>query len=195
MNTAYDINNIQQNIPLVVNFVSTGSALALGCSNSPNQCKMWHDLNRLYNAVIAARNNKKETLNDFLGGYNVSLSVYNSCLALLSGINLADHSKVPGCWDVYKRVLDIITVHSGINVENTVDLFGRPYVIMPLEGVSDSATECPNSLKVNDMIFIYNANYAYYQNGIDYWMNLEYGNTEDFKYSLSFSSSLMGQRL
>lgn len=58
-----------------------------------------------------------------------------------------------GCWVKYRNVLKSISTASGINVDNLIDPYGRPYYINPNE-LEQSPTDCRN-----DIIGYWDSNY------------------------------------
>jgi prepilin-type N-terminal cleavage/methylation domain-containing protein len=101
-----------------------------GVTQRAQEAKISSDVANLVKAVIAARTTTGKTLNGITGSYGTA----GSCAAKASGTDLGTLAKTDSCWTDYLRALSLITDAGGVNVNNLVDPWGRPYLIDENEG-------------------------------------------------------------
>jgi len=107
-----------------------------GIQTRAREAKINSDLTALSKAIQVARNNTSKTF------YQISGSGYSSggCVSKAVGTDLAALPLTDGCWVQYLDVLNDLSVASGMNVNNLVDPWGRPYFIDENEG--ENGTNC-----------------------------------------------------
>lgn len=105
-----------------------------GIQDRARQAAMEADLSNLTKAILAARANESKVLADITGRTWTA----GSCTSKTAGTDLAGLPKTDTCWAAYLDTLSKISIASGINVQNLVDPWGRPYYIDENEGVSGS---------------------------------------------------------
>lgn len=109
-----------------------------GVTKRAQEAKITEDLSQLDKAVTIARESTMKVMGQVTG----SFSTGSGCSGKPSGTDLAALNKATdSCWTIYERTLANITAASGINVENLVDPWGRPYLIDENEG-EGSNTNC-----------------------------------------------------
>ena len=107
-----------------------------GIQTRARESKMNMDLMNISKAIQAARNNTSKTFNQISGsGYSSG-----ACVSKAVGTDLAALPASDTCWVQYFDVLNDISVASGININNIVDPWGRPYFIDENEG--ENGTNC-----------------------------------------------------
>ena len=108
-----------------------------GIATRAQVTKMNDDLSLLSKAIQAARITSGKTLLQ-IHGYNYSAG---RCNSYASGTDLAALARTDICWTQYLADLNNISSASGMNVQNMVDPWGRPYAIDENEGESGDCTK------------------------------------------------------
>ena len=108
-----------------------------GVQDRARTAKMKSDVALLTKAAMAARIANGSTLINVTG----SNATAGSCAGKPTGTDLAALPTSDSCWTSYASALSKISTLSGINVNNMVDPWGRPYLIDENEG-EGSPTNC-----------------------------------------------------
>jgi prepilin-type N-terminal cleavage/methylation domain-containing protein len=101
-----------------------------GIQARARDAKITNDLDQLTKAIEIARNNGGKVLTIITG----SSWTGGNCATKPTGTDLAALARSDGCWTSYLSSLNTITAASGLNVNNMVDPWGRPYYIDENEG-------------------------------------------------------------
>ena len=108
-----------------------------GIQKRANETKMKTDIATIGKAITVARVFKQSTLHDITGTWFTAYS----CAIKPSGTNLATLSRTDRCWEDYISALASISEASGMNIENMIDPWGRPYIIDENEGEGDCSLD------------------------------------------------------
>ena len=103
-----------------------------GVQARARQAKINSDLSMLQKAVQSARTLKDTTMYGVTGSGNTAAS----CVGMVDGSDLSNKTNASACWVSYTSALNKITTASGVDVNNLVDPWGRPYFIDENEGPS-----------------------------------------------------------
>lgn len=110
-----------------------------GIQGRAREAKISSDLGELEKAVMAARVNTSNTMYGVTGN---SFTAGNC----ISKTDIATLPRTDSCWVTYSSTLAKISTASGININNLVDPWGRPYFIDENEGENGGCGR--DSLKV-----------------------------------------------
>ncbi len=146
-----------------------------GIQDRSNAAKAKAELNQLAKAMSAAKINSGRTIVDLtsvLGANKTGTG--RGCWALASGTDLAALSKTShACWTDYFTTLQIISTESGINVNNLIDPWGRPYFIDQSEGEYANPCQSADRISIYARPFVtgYNSNDVNYRIDIPFVAN------------------------
>lgn len=101
-----------------------------GIQERARSSKIAQDLNTLERAIMVARETSSKTLFE-ITGHSYSAG---SCTGYPANTNFATLPKTEGCWVRYLATLNAISEAGGVNVQELVDPWGRPYFIDENEG-------------------------------------------------------------
>ncbi len=96
-----------------------------GVQDRARTAKINSDLATLSKAIQSARVLEGRLMTDITG----SIWTSGSCEALPNGTDLANKTVASDCWADYTQTLNLLATASGVNVNNLVDPWGRPYFI------------------------------------------------------------------
>lgn len=102
-----------------------------GIQDRSRQSKIDSDMRNLKQAILAARNAQGDVALRYV---TLSTASGANCWGKASGTDLAALTRADGCWTAYLSSLGRISTASGINVNNLVDPWGRPYYMDENEG-------------------------------------------------------------
>lgn len=103
-----------------------------GIQTRARDTKIKNDVALLVKAVTAARESETKTLGVISGSYSTA----GPCTVLANGTDLAALASTHACWTRYKLTLAAISTAGGVDVNNLVDPWNRPYFIDENEGES-----------------------------------------------------------
>ena len=109
-----------------------------GIQDRSRTAKIQTDMRNLEHAITTARTNSGDVV---LRSITSSTATGANCWNKASGTDLAALPKTDGCWVSYLGAMSAISNASGINVNNLVDPWGRPYYMDENEGESGSCND------------------------------------------------------
>lgn len=107
-----------------------------GVQTKARQAKINTDISQIKKAIAAAEATSGKTMIDITG----SRSTGGACWQQPAGTNLASLGSNTQCWTDYTNALNKISSAGGVNINNLVDPWNRPYLIDENEGEGTGCT-------------------------------------------------------
>jgi prepilin-type N-terminal cleavage/methylation domain-containing protein len=107
-----------------------------GVQENARLSKIKSDINQIIKAVNIARNNTGKTMGQITGSFYTA----GGCANKSDGTDLAALAKTDPCWTRYLTSMANLSTASGMNLNDIVDPWGRPYEFDENEG--EGGTGC-----------------------------------------------------
>lgn len=123
-----------------------------GVQDKARMAKIKNDLGQMTQAVVSARILTGKDLPQITG----NTASASDCTYKANGTDLATLPKSDLCWVRYLNVLSTVSAASGIQINNLVDPWGRPYFVDENENEGGSGTCTKDSIGVYQRPLQYN---------------------------------------